>query len=703
MIIIDAGQRTDQSFEARLIFAQSLRRAGYPAVLDDRALPDPLHRTQKYDLASLAVRPDRGAPDGVIVLAANSISDATLASLRSYALEPDRPVVALGRFASRQERLGAGGRIAYAIGREPEVIDLTELQPAPLISGCIAPLLGALHPSDPPVATNSPRLLLYLPGDLAEDPDSADGLAQLDASRSILAATITSASGKAALEARGGPGGLRRVYAYAELAPDTLGSQTDIAVIIGAGSPGVRIGQICAEVLARGGVVIDGTEVGSLAASGAPVVRGPQALALIPGFVEHEILPRLPEIGAEVRASDWTRRNRLENLTSRLPFGRDPGATCAMLAPKGAPERAPRTVFLPTNGVGLGHAQRCALIAREMPVSDAVSFTAFPSCVELIERRGFPCRPLVQKSAAHVDPFANDMVNHRRLGRWLSPGDRLIFDGVFVFDSIYRTIQERGLDATWIRRGLWRTHQTNTAALSREHVFNQVIVPEEAFDELNQHYSFGAHIRHVGPIVQAASTNAARNRSTRAAIVRHLGRDFDRMVVSMLGGGQAADRGPQLQTIAAALEDRPDTLHLVVVWPNAQVAPGLMLWNNTRVVRSLDALRLAQAADLVVTAVGYNSFHEMLYNRIPALFVPQTAPFMDDQERRARSAVDRGLAEMVLPEDLLLLERRLGALIADGGTDELRRRLNDATLRRPGNAEAAAYISGGQDDARRLA
>lgn len=702
MILIDAGQRTDQSFEARLIFAQSLRRAGYPAALDDRTLPERLHRTQKYDLASLAVPPEPNTVAGVMILAADSISDATLASLRSYALAPDRPVIALGRFASRQDRLGAGGRIAYAIGREPDVIDLTDLQTAPLIDGTIAPLLAAHIPTAPP-ATAIPRLLLYLPGDLAEDPDTAGGLARLDASRSLSAGAITSASGKAALEARGGSGPLHRLYAYAELAPDTLAAQTDIAVVLGTGSPGARIGQLCVEVLGRGGVVIDGTEAGALAASGAPVVRGPQALPMLAEFVEHEILPRLAAIRSEVRASDWMRRNRLADLMVRLPFGQERGAARASPAAAMQIERAPRTVFLPTNGVGLGHAQRCALIAREIPAADTVSFAAFPSCVELIERRGFACRPLVQKSAAHVDPFANDMVNHRRLGRWLSPGDRLVFDGVFVFDSIYRTIQERDLDAVWIRRGLWRAHQTNSAALGREHVFNQVIVPEEAFDELNQHYSFGAHIRHVGPVVQVVASSAARNAATRAAIARHFGRNFDRLVVSMLGGGQAADRGPQLQTIAAALEPRPDTLHLVVVWPNAQVAPGLMLWNNTRVVRSLDALRLALAADLVVTAVGYNSYHEMLYNRIPALFVPQTAPFMDDQERRARSAVDRGLADMVLPEDLLMLERRLRALIAEGGTEDLRRNLNDATLRRPGNAEAAACISRGQEDARRLA
>ena len=705
MIFIDCGQRTDQGFEARLIFAQSLRRAGYPAALDDRTLPETLHRSHKYDLSTLAVSPDRVSPGGVIILAAETISDATLSSLRGYALGPDRQVIALGRFDSRQARLGAAGRIAYAIGREPEVIDLSDLQPAPLIDGSAAPLLAARTPSAGAAGPipHIPRALVYLPGDLAKDPDSAAALARLDASRLMSAATITSASGKSALEAAGKTTGARQIYAYAEIPPDTLAARVDIVAVLGGGSPGERIGQLCAEVLGRGGVVIDATEAGMFIACGAPVVRGPQCLSLLPDFIEQEILPRRSAIQSEVGADRWTRRNRLSGLTARLALRPDRPVAPAVWPRDPAPDRPQKTVFLPTNGVGLGHAQRCSLIAREISSAEPLAFAAFPSCIELVERRGFSCRPLVQKSAAHDDTYANDIVNYRRLGRWLTEGDRLVFDGVFVFDSIYRNIQEHNLDAVWIRRGLWRAHQTNAAALAREHVFNRVIVPQEAFDELNQHYSFGAHIRHVGPIVQVSPSNAAKIRAARASIARQVGRKFDRLVVSMLGGGLAADRGPQLQTIAAALDGDPDILHLVVVWPNAQVAPGLMLWRNTRVVRSLDALGLAQAADLVVTAVGYNSFHEMLYNRIPALFIPQTAPFMDDQERRARSAVDRGLARMVLPEDLLMLDRELRALIGGGGTDELRRCLSDETLRPPGNSEAAASISGVRDDARQLA
>jgi UDP-N-acetylglucosamine:LPS N-acetylglucosamine transferase len=121
------------------------------------------------------------------------------------------------------------------------------------------------------------------------------------------------------------------------------------------------------------------------------------------------------------------------------------------------------------------------------------------------------------------------------------------------------------------------------------------------------------------------------------------------------------------------------------------VAPGLAGWRNTRLVRTRDTLSLARAADLAISAVGYNTFHELLYNRIPAIFIPQVASYLDDQERRARAASDRGLAETVLAHELLILERRLRTLL-DNGAAPLRDALATLDLPATGNAAAARLI-----------
>jgi UDP-N-acetylglucosamine:LPS N-acetylglucosamine transferase len=95
---------------------------------------------------------------------------------------------------------------------------------------------------------------------------------------------------------------------------------------------------------------------------------------------------------------------------------------------------------------------------------------------------------------------------------------------------------------------------------------------------------------------------------------------------------------------------------------------------------------------VVLSAVGYNTFHEILYNRIPAILIPQVASYLDDQERRARAASDRGAAETVLAHELLLLERKLRHLLDQGGAEELREAIGRLDLPRTGNAEAARLI-----------
>jgi hypothetical protein len=178
----------------------------------------------------------------------------------------------------------------------------------------------------------------------------------------------------------------------------------------------------------------------------------------------------------------------------------------------------------------------------------------------------------------------------------------------------------------------------------------------------------------------------------RARLADRFGLDFDTLVVTMLGGGVAADRSAQLHAVSGLLEARPRCLHLVVLWPTARVAPGIGAWANTRLVRSSNALALMCAADAVVSAVGYNTFHEVLYNRVPCIFVPQEAPYLDDQERRARAASDRGVAETVLAHELLLLERRLTDLLDGGGAAALAERLAGLDLPPTGTDLAARLI-----------
>ncbi len=257
---------------------------------------------------------------------------------------------------------------------------------------------------------------------------------------------------------------------------------------------------------------------------------------------------------------------------------------------------------------------------------------------------------------------------------------------------IYRTILDHRLRAVWIRRGLWQSHQDNTVALDREKVFDRVIVPRDAFDELNVDYSSGPRVAHVGPVVRQLDLGAEGRTALRAELADRYGIAFERLVVSFLGGGVAADRGAQTQALCGMMERRTDVLHLVIVWPSAVIQPAWFQWKRSRVVKTHHASALAAAADLCVSAAGYNSFHEALYNRIPTVFVPQTGSFMDDQEARARAAVERGLAGMVEAHEMMRLEREVARLLDGAGAEEMRAALAAAELPETGGAAAARLI-----------
>lgn len=686
MILIEAGERTDRSFDAKLLLATQLASRGRAVVLDDRTLPDRLERHQKYAAAPFLADLEQVAVSRVIVIGAENMGQDVLMALRHRQFGPEVAVHVLGRFAGRQDAIAARARVAYALGREPEVVDLAALQGPALVANALSPLAAAPLP-EAVSGDRTPQLFVVLPQEALDDPMTLPLLSAMDQLPGFRLHVILPGKGKERVAATRHAG--LSVFKISELSPATFAARADIAAFFGEGVPGERMAAFALDMMRSGRVAIDCTAGAGFVSSGAPVLRGPEDLGALANHVQHVVLVNRRQIGRQAQKSPWLAARSIEQLEATL--GLAPPAP----APVVQDPAAGRVVFLPTNGVGLGHARRCALIAAEMGAGDpAPAFAAFPSCVPLLMAAGFDCLPLVQKSPEHPEDFANDLLTYLRLRRALGSGDRFVFDGGYVFDSVLRVIVEKGLDATWIRRGLWQAGQSQGVALDRERAFARVIAPGEAFAELNTDRG-GAKVHAVGPVVQLRPLpDAAGRRTAREALSARLGQRFDALVVTMLGGGVAADRTAQTQAVAAMAEARQGCLNLVVVWPGAVIAPGLTAWRNTRVVQTRDALALCLVADLVVSAAGYNSFHEMLYHRIPAIFVPQMAAFMDDQERRARAAAERGLAECVLAHEMLLLEREIAAFLDGEKAGRIRAALADTALPETGNRAAAALILG---------
>ena len=97
------------------------------------------------------------------------------------------------------------------------------------------------------------------------------------------------------------------------------------------------------------------------------------------------------------------------------------------------------------------------------------------------------------------------------------------------------------------------------------------------------------------------------------------------------------------------------------------------------------------AIDLMVTNAGYNSFHECVYGGVPAIFVPNESPEMDDQHLRATYAYASGLGLRLRASELSRVRAIGDIAMSDDFRRELRRRSARLTFI-DGAAEAAEAI-----------
>lgn len=680
MLCCETGGATAQDVEELAVFVSQLDALGMPARVDVRSVPDGLNRNAQFDLAAYLSDCPLGTGDRVALLGANRLTDQRLSHLRRLAGPGVRECLAFGAFPSRQALIGAKAKLSYVFGQDPQVFDLGAgpRNHGEVNRGC--PVFGVPRRAAPAAA---PRLLVVAPR--LQDHAEASALIALGLSAQFDTAVLT--DGRTKHQWIAGHGARIALYHFGEILPSGLAERIDICVSFAPLQHNYRLQCLIANLAISGGALVDATPGHVIAQGGDAFIRGPVDLRGLASFVASEIVPNLGQIGTQVRESQFAARSCAGPVLDFLRAEARP-------RPAPRPVEAPaRVVFMPTNGVGLGHAQRCALVAAELDRARADPvFATFPSCAPLVKSRGFDVMPLIGRSALHAQTHENDLANYLRL-RSLTTGARtLVFDGGYVFDSVYRSILENRLRGVWLRRGLWQEAQDNAIALDREKAFTRVIVPSEAFDELNAAYSHGDHLRVVGPIVQRAHLGHDARRALREALTARFEREFDRLVVSLLGAGVAADREAQTQALCGMMERRPDVLHLIVAWPTATLQPVWFGWSNSRVVRTQRAGVLAAASDLCISAAGYNSFHEALYNAIPAIFIPQMGAFMDDQRARARAARERALAGCVEPNQLMTLEREIARFLDEGKVEDLRARLAALVLPEPGAAQAARLI-----------
>lgn len=297
-------------------------------------------------------------------------------------------------------------------------------------------------------------------------------------------------------------------------------------------------------------------------------------------------------------------------------------------------------LFLPSNGVGVGHLTRLLAIARRIG-RKAVFATQAPA-LEVIERFGYPAEYIPSHTAIGGGFDAWDAWFGTEINRVANIYDPalVVYDGNHPSEGLVGAVaSRRDCKLAWIRRGMWA--HTTSRFLKNARWCDLVIEPGELAGDRDEGVT--SRLRHeahrVDPIRLLESTDLLE----RNAAARALGLDpSGPNVLVQLGSGYNRDLLSLLDRIIQDLRKHSGLRIAVAEWVTGTVP--LNLWPDVTILRGFPISQYLRAFDFCVSAAGYNSFHELIGFSVPTIFVANQHPSMDDQYGRAKFAQDNAAA-----------------------------------------------------------
>jgi UDP:flavonoid glycosyltransferase YjiC (YdhE family) len=347
-----------------------------------------------------------------------------------------------------------------------------------------------------------------------------------------------------------------------------------------------------------------------------------------------------------------------------------------------------RILFVTSNGTGLGHLTRAMAIARRLDSSLEPLVLTLSAAAPVVREAGFPAEYV----ASYATPGAgSDWRWSRRLRGRLRAAiaeaapRALVFDGAHPYQALIDALGAgHQMRTVWCRRALWQPG-SNPGALERTGFFDAVLEPGEVAESEDRGPTVPRRdeAHRVGPIVYCEETDLL----TRAEAERQLGLQPGRVNV-LVQLGQGPEVRDALDRCLRHLAGRDDVQAAALSSAIAKlisVPEGVVRLSATYPVS-----RYYAAFDAVVSACGYNAYHELIRLRVPALYLPMPRQ-TDDQPARARFAERLGVGVATDGPAAAAIEERLDELLDPERRRAMRERLDE--LRLPdGAAQAAGWL-----------
>jgi Glycosyltransferase family 28 C-terminal domain len=333
---------------------------------------------------------------------------------------------------------------------------------------------------------------------------------------------------------------------------------------------------------------------------------------------------------------------RLRKLIGRP--GRQPTASTPRRPPGArAPAGAKRPVlFTATNGIGLGHLTQLLAIAKRVPADIQPVFATMSQATSVVRAAGYP---------AHFFPdYRYAETPYGLWNRWLEVelsalvefyrARALVFDGVIPYDGIVRAgARSANLPMIWVRIPMWKRALWDDS-VERAKFFDLVLDTGElaAARNIGARIPYEDKLEVIPPMLLCDDDELLSRDEAR----RRLGLSGSGPAVLLqLGSGNNQALVPVVQHIVSTLEDLGIGQIVIADWVIAE--HPLESWPSVTILRNFPNSHYLRAFDFVVSAAGYNTFHELIGYGLPTIFVPNEKVETDDQLGRSRFAADEGL------------------------------------------------------------
>jgi len=350
---------------------------------------------------------------------------------------------------------------------------------------------------------------------------------------------------------------------------------------------------------------------------------------------------------------------------------------------------APRVLFVPSSGIGLGHVTRLLAIARR--IDDAVEpvFASLGQAGDVIDAFGYNSEYIPSQSDTRVPISEWDAWFRHDLGEVIDRHEPavVVFDGNNPTPGLVRAALAHGAcRLVWVRRGM--CPETPSPFLDNARFFDCVIEPGEYAAELDKGPT--SRLRHEVVLVPPIRLLDDAELLSREDARREMGLAPDRPAVLVQPGSGANRDIVELTDRLVSDLRRFEGLQIIIAeWSNGAIS--LPHWPGTRRLRGFPISRCFAAFDFSVAAAGYNTFHEVIAHGLPTIFVANRHPSMDDQGARAEFAQERGAAFDLKEHEMHLFPTLCRAMLSPEANAVLREGCA-AFDRANGAAEAAAII-----------